>query len=134
MPTSQELFIKAMNDMETVLTDSGLSHLSTEKKGYATYIDYRGTLDTQVTFMFGPSDWDVEIIIRRKGRKYAFKDLLQIPSVAQWTEDNKYKQKTSDRIIADEVAWFVRLLKFVFDINLGQTKTTKRPNSRQHCA
>ena len=52
MPTSQELFIKAMNDMETVLTDIGLSHLSTEKKGYATYIDYRGTLDTQVTFMF----------------------------------------------------------------------------------
>jgi len=124
MPTSQESFIKTMNDMETVLTDIGLSHLSTEEKGYATYIEYRSTPDTQVTFMFGPSDWNVEIIIKRNGRKYAFKDLLQIPSVAQWTKDNRYRQETSDRNIADEVGWFVKLLKFVFDINLGQTKTT----------
>ncbi|MFM7851746.1 MAG: hypothetical protein ACKO96_07440 [Flammeovirgaceae bacterium] len=123
MPTSQESFIKIMNDMESARTDIGLSHLSTEKKGYATYIDYRGAHNTQVTFMFGPSDWDVEIIIKRNGRKYAFRDLLQIPSVAQWTKDNKYKQETRDRIIADEVSWFVKLLKFTFDINLGQTKT-----------
>ena len=74
--------------------------------------------------MFGPSDWHVEIIIKRNGRKYAFKDLLQIPSVVQWTKDNKYKQETSDRIIADEVGWFVNLLKFVFEINLGQNQTT----------
>ena len=32
MPISQESFIKTMNDMEKVLTDIGLSHLSTEKK------------------------------------------------------------------------------------------------------
>ncbi len=124
MLSAQESFIKTMNDMENVLTNIGLSHLSTEKKGYATYIKYRGPRDTEVTFMYGPSDWDVEIRIKRNWRNwrtYAFKDLLQIPSVAQWTEDNKYKQETSDRIIADEVDWFVKLLKFVFDINLGQT-------------
>ena len=124
MPTSQESFIKAMNEMEKVLTDIGLSHLSTEKKGYATYIEYGGARDTQVTFMFGPSDWNVEIILARNGKTYTFKDLLQIPSVAQWTKDNKYKPETSNRIIADEIGWFVKLLRFVFDINLGQTTTT----------
>ena len=124
MTTSQESFIKIMNDKEKALADIGLSHLSTEKKGYATFIEYRGTYDTQVSFMFGPSDWDVEMIIKRNGRKYAFKDLLQIPSIAQWTEDNRYVRETRDRNIADEVGWAVKLLKFVFEINLGQTQTT----------
>ncbi len=109
--------------MEKVLADIGLSHLSTEKKG-ATFIEYQGTDDTRVTFMFGPSDWDVEMIIKRNGIKYAFKDLLQIPSIAQWTKDNRYIQETRDRSIADEVGWAVKLLKFVFEINLGQTQTT----------
>ena len=77
-----------------------------------------------MTFMFGPSDWDVEMIIKRNGRKYAFKDLLQIPSIAQWTEDNRYIRETRDRNIADEVGWAVKLLKFVFEINLGQTQNT----------
>jgi hypothetical protein len=123
MTISQESFIKIMNDMEKVLADIGLSHLSTEKKG-ATFIEYQGTDDTRVTFMFGPSDWDVEMIIKRNGIKYAFKDLLQIPSIAQWTKDNRYIQETRDRSIADEVGWAVKLLKFVFEINLGQTQTT----------
>lgn len=119
----QELFIQSVKDIETVLTDIGLSHLSTEKKGYATYIEYKGAHDTRVTFMFGPSDWDVNIVVKRSGKKYEFKDLLQIPSVAHWMKDNKYKQETGNRIIADEVGWFVKLLKFVFEINFVQKKT-----------
>ena len=116
---SQALFIQSVKDVETALTNIGLSHLSTEKKGYATYIEYKGAHDTHVTFAFGPSDWDVDMVVERNGTKYAFKDLLQIPSVAQWIKDNQYKQETGKRIIADEVGWFVKLLKFVFEINFG---------------
>ena len=111
---TQKAFIKSINEAETILTDIGLSHISTEKKGYATFVGYKRT-DTLVSFMFGPSDWNVEILLEKNGRKYAFKDLLQIPSIAQWTINNKFRQITNDRI-KDEVFWFVDLIKFVIEI------------------
>ncbi len=110
---TQELFIKSLKDLEKVLNDIGLSHLSTTKKGYATFVDYKGKDDTLVTFIFGPSDWHVEILLETNERKYALQDLLQIPSVTQWTRENKFQKKTNDRI-KDEVIWFVHFLKFVF--------------------
>ncbi len=110
---TQESFIKSIKEVDTILTDIGLSHLSTTKKGYATFIEYKGS-DTLVLFMLGPSDWNVEILLELNEKKYAFKDLLQIPSIAQWTRDNKFVQKTNYRI-KEEVFWFVDLLKFVFE-------------------
>ncbi len=110
---AQESFIKSIKDVEKILSDIGFSHFSTTKKGYATYIDYKGKDNTLVTFMFGPSDWNVEILLETNETKYAFKDLLQIPSIAHWTRENKFQQKTSDRI-KDEVIWFTDLLRFIF--------------------
>jgi hypothetical protein len=109
---SQETFIQSIKDIETQLTDIGFSHLSTTKKGYATYIDFKSTDKTQVLFMFGPSDWHVEIVFTTNDKKYNFGDLLQIPSVAHWVSDNKFQLKTNDKI-KDEVDWFVDLLTFV---------------------
>jgi hypothetical protein len=60
--------------------------------------------------MFGPSDWDVEILIIGS-RKYAFKDLLQISSIHHSASSNRYEQR-SKRIIKDEVIWFFKLLQF----------------------
>jgi aryl-phospho-beta-D-glucosidase BglC (GH1 family) len=111
---TQEAFIKSISEAETILTDIGLSHISTEKKGYATFVGYKGT-DTLVSFMFGPSDWNVEILLAKNGKKYAFEDLLQIPLIAQWTIKNKFRQVTNDRI-KDEVFWFVNLTKFLLEI------------------
>jgi hypothetical protein len=115
---TQESFIKSINEAEPILTDIGLSHILTEKKGYATFVDYKGT-DTLVSFMCGPSDWNVEILLEKNHRKYAFKDLLQIPSIAQWTIKNKLRQVTNDRL-KDEVFWFVDLIKFVLENDNGE--------------
>jgi hypothetical protein len=62
--------------------------------------------------MFGPSDWNVEMLLTTKEKKYALKDLLQIPSIVQWTKDNKFQPKTNDRV-KDELGWYVDLLTFV---------------------
>jgi hypothetical protein len=109
---SQETFIQSIKDIETRLTDIGFLHLSTTKKGYATYIDFKSADKTQVSFMFGPSEWNVEMLLTVKEKQYAFKDLLQISSVAQWTRDNKFQPRTNDRV-KDELSWYVELLTFV---------------------
>ena len=92
---SQESFIKSIKDVENILSDIGLSHFSLTKKGYATYIKYKGKDETLVTFMFGPSDWNVEILLEKNKTKYAFKELLQNSSIAQWVRENKFQQKTT---------------------------------------
>ena len=70
---------QSIKDIESELTDIGFSHLSTTKKGYATYVDYKSADNIQASFMFGPSDWHVELLLIKNGRKYELKDLLQIP-------------------------------------------------------
>jgi len=112
---SQETFIQAIKDNETRLTDIGFSHISTTKKGYATYIDFKSTEKDKVSFIFGPSDWNVEIVFTTTDKKYEFKDLVQIPSVALWTRDNKFTPKSNDKI-KDQVDWFVDLLTFVIKV------------------
>lgn len=117
---TQESFIESIKEAETIFNNIGLSHVSTIKKGYATFVDYKGT-DTLVSFMFGPSDWNVEIFLEKNGIKYALKDLLQIPLIAQWTIRNKFQQLTNDRL-KDEVFWFVDLIKFVLEIKQWEIK------------
>ncbi len=107
---TQESFIQSVTGSETILTDIGFLHHSTERKGYATYIDYKRD-DTLISFMLGPSDWNVEISIFTNNRKYAFKDLLEIPSIAQWPASNKFEQTSKDRI-NDEVIWFMKFIRF----------------------
>jgi len=100
-----------MKDIESELRDMGFSHLSTTKKGYATYVDYKSVENIQASFMFGPSEWHVEFVLIINGKKYELKDLLQIPIIAEWTR-SKSQEQTSN-IIKDEIVWFVDLLRFV---------------------
>ena len=111
----QDTFIKSIKDIETDLADIGFSYLTITEKGYATYVDFKLAENTKVSFMFGPSDWNVEILLTTEQKKYAFKDLLEIPSIAQWTKENKFQPGTNDRI-KEEVIWFAELLKFVIKI------------------
>ena len=69
---AKESFIKFIKDVEKNLSDIGLLHFSTTKKGYATLIYYKGKNDTLVTFMFGRSDWKVEILLETNETKDAF--------------------------------------------------------------
>lgn len=111
---SQQLFLQAINEVEEILLLIGFKRVFLEKKGYATFIHYKRN-DVLVEFMFGPSDWDVEMLIYTSKGKYAFKDLLEIPKISEWVNSNKYKQ-TNGRSIKDEIAWFIDLLKFALPI------------------
>ena len=113
----QETFIKSMNDMESELANIGFTYHLTIKKGYATYVHYKSTKNIQASFMLGPSDWNVELVITTVERKYEFKDLLLVPYISQWTRENKFQQRTSGRV-KDEIVWFVDLLKFVMKTEL----------------
>jgi hypothetical protein len=109
---AQEIFIQSLKNVEIKLNDIGFFHTSTIKKGYATYIHYKMVDNMQILFMYGPSDWHVELSLTKNGRKYEFKDILQIPSISQWIMDNKFQHQTSNSI-KDEVTWLVDFVRFV---------------------
>lgn len=115
---TQESFILYVAGSDTILTNIGFVHYSTERKGYATYIDYKRD-DTLITFMLGPPDWNVEISMFTNKRKYEFKDLLQIPSIAQWAANNKFEQTSKD-IINDEVIWLMQFIRFSLTENFSK--------------
>lgn len=109
---AQETFIQSLKNIGLELNNIGFLHTSTIKKGYATYIQYERVDNMQILFMYGPSDWNVEMSITKNGRKYEFKDILQIPPIFQWIMDNKFQRQTINNI-KDEVTWFVTLLRFI---------------------
>lgn len=60
--------------------------------------------------MFGPSDWHIDIIVHVSKNKYSFGELLNIPSIMDWVNNNRYKEGNG-RNLQNEVLWFVELLK-----------------------
>ncbi len=105
-----EEFLKALNEIEIVLLTIFFKRHSFFEKGLACYIEYRKENNTRVEFLFGPSDWDIEMIIYTSKGKFAFKDLLGISEINRWVNDNRYKEE-SGRNIKKELLWFVELLK-----------------------
>ena len=103
-----EDFLEGIQEIEKNFLDFMFLPFSFEKKGFAYYIQHkRGK--TTVEFLFGPSDWDVEIIIFTSKGKFAFKDLLQIPVIAKWVNDNIFKQENG-RNVKKELQWCLELL------------------------
>lgn len=105
-----EDFLKALNEIEIVLLTLLFKRHSFLEKGLAYYIEYRKENNTRVEFLFGPSDWDIEMTIYTSKDKFAFKDLLSIPKINRWVSDNRYKQGNG-RNVKNELLWFVELLK-----------------------
>lgn len=104
-----EDFLLGINEIENILLQIGFHPYSFEKKGLAYFIQYKNE-ENIVEFFLGPSDWDIEMIIYTAKGKFAFRDLLQIPSIAIWVNGNRYRQE-SVRDIKKELLWFVELLK-----------------------
>jgi hypothetical protein len=104
-----EEFLVGIKEIESILFLLNFYPYSFEEKGPAYFIKYKrgGSI---VEFLFGPSDWDIEIIIFTSKGKFAFKDLLQIPTIAEWVNNNKYKE-VNGRNIKNELLWAVELLK-----------------------
>ncbi len=105
-----EEFLKGINEIEIVLISLLFKRHSFFEKGLAYYIEYRKENNTRVEFLFGPSDWDIEMIIYGSKGKFTFKDLLNIPEINRWVNDNRYKQENG-RNVKNELLWFVDFLK-----------------------
>jgi hypothetical protein len=104
-----EEFLKALDEIETVLLVLLFKRNSSLEKGYGYFIEFRRENNTSVEFLFGPSDWNIEMIIYTLKGKFAFKDLLKIPELNMWVNDNRYKQ-VNGRKVKNELLWFVELL------------------------
>lgn len=105
-----EDFLEAINEIGIVLLALFFKRHSFFEKGLAYFIEYRKENNTRVEFLFGPSDWDIEMIIYTSKGKFAFKDLFSIPEIISWVNHNRYRQESS-RNIKNELEWFVDLLK-----------------------
>jgi hypothetical protein len=103
-------FLHSMDEIERVLSLMNFEMHSSNDRGSAHYVEFKRN-DTTVEFMFGPPEFQVEIIVHIASKEYAFKDLLQGPDIADWVRNNKYRQD-GKRAVKNELMWFVELLKF----------------------
>ncbi|MGZ3750091.1 MAG: hypothetical protein ACXVB0_25170 [Mucilaginibacter sp.] len=107
-------FLAGIKEVENILIRLHFYVYSFNENGAAYYIKYKKD-DIIVEFLFGPSGWDVEMIILSNKGKLAFKDLLQIPSIALWVKNNRYRP-VDGRNIKNELLWYVELFKIALPI------------------
>lgn len=107
-------FLIAVNEIEPVLESLHFHQYSFEEKGFGYFVKYKRN-NTYVEFLFGPSDWNIELIIFTINGKYTFKDLLQISNIKKWVDNNRYIQE-DERNLKKEMLWFIELLKFSLPI------------------
>jgi len=105
-----EDFLNGIREIEIDLIACGFLASRSEKLGVGYLFRYESG-QTTVEFLFGPSDWDIEMIVYTSTGKYAFKDLLAIPLISEWVNQNRYTQE-GQRDIKKELGWYVSLLKF----------------------
>ena len=104
-------FLEAITEIEPTLSSLLFVKSSYLKKGYAHFVEFTNK-ELKVEFIYGPSDYDIEMFITISKNKMAFKDLLEIPLVAKWVEENRYIPQNGPRNIKDELLWFIKLLEF----------------------
>jgi hypothetical protein len=102
-------FLGALKEIDAILSEMLFKKYSFIEKGLAHFVQYKKG-NTILEFLFGPSDWDVDMKIYTSKGKFAFKELLKIPSIAKWVNENRYKQENG-RNIKNELLWFIELLK-----------------------
>ena len=75
-----EAFLNGLSEIELTLSLMCFKKISFLEKGFAYFVSYKkdGII---VEFLFGPSDWDIEMIVNTSKGKYSFKDLLQIQEI-----------------------------------------------------
>lgn len=102
-------FLEGIEDVKRHLLFIRFQPLLFDKKGWAYFVKFQRE-KTIIEFLFGPSDWNIEMIIYIGNQKFAFKDLLGILAIAKWVDDHRYKE-TMGRDIKKELKWFVELLE-----------------------
>ena len=109
-PDVEKQFLTAVSEVSGRLAGLGLSGPVIEHKGHACFVEFQGRAKT-VEFIFGPSDWDVEMFISDSQHRLAFRDLLELPQIDAWVKSSRL-QRIGTRSIRNELAWYVDLLEF----------------------
>ncbi len=109
-----ESFLQSVKEIQFILLEIGFIEYSFIEKGYAYYVQFKRD-NTIVKFIFGPSDYQIEMIIYTSKGKFAFRDLLKITAISEWVNNYRYIQG-NERNIREEMMWFIELLKFSLPI------------------
>ena len=99
-------YLNAISRIEPRLRSLGFQRLSCKRKGPLCITKFikRTTL---VEFLFGPPEWHAEMFVRTTKGRFALKDLLDIPLVADWSNANG-----DDEVgVEAEVSWYASLLE-----------------------
>lgn len=106
-------FLTAIQQFEIKLIDKGFYRISPILEDSAYYtIEFLNTeKEIKINYFFGPSGWELELFIYTIKGKFSFSDLLKIPEIAQWVNENRYKQ-VGGRNIAEELEWDLKLYEF----------------------
>ena len=105
-----EDFLVTMNSKANPLQVIGFILDTHESKGFAHFIRFEKK-GTTVEFMFGPPEFQIEMLIYTNKGRFAFRDLLMNKDIAAWVTTNRYIP-TAERKVRDEILWFVRLLVY----------------------
>ena len=109
-----ESFLQAINVVDEIFLSISFKPCSFVERGFAYFIRYKRE-GCNVEFIYGPPEYQVEMIIYTLKSKFELKDLLKYPAIALWVNNNRYRQ-VDDRDIKNEMLWFVELLKFSLSI------------------
>ncbi|CAN5487389.1 hypothetical protein BH10BAC2_BH10BAC2_11720 [soil metagenome] len=109
-----EEFLAALDKSEELLAEMAFQKDVYIEKGSAYFISYKRK-NIKVEFLFGPPQFEVDIITYISNEKYSFGDLLKILAILEWVNNNRYKQENG-RNIHKEILWFIDLLKISLSI------------------
>lgn len=104
-----EEFLEALKEAESILLTLSFVKHSFQEKSLAYFVEFKKD-NVFLEFLFGPPEFQIEMIIYTSKGKFAFRDLLEIKTIEKWVNDNKYVQ-LNDRNVKDELMWFVELMK-----------------------
>src|ERR1700761_7769147 len=98
---STELFLEGLEKADGLLLAMGFERHSIEKQGYyAFFVQYK-CVNSSIEFVFGPPEYHVSMVIYTSRGKFEFKDLLQIPIIAEWVDKHRPsgKQTAKDEVL-----------------------------------
>ncbi len=105
-----EEFLDSAREIGVSLAVEGFRLDSIKELGYARFVTFKKG-ETVVEFLFGPPEWNPEMIVYTAKGKFAFEDLFAIPEISDWLNENRYVQSGSRRDIYSEMLWSLKLLK-----------------------
>jgi hypothetical protein len=105
-----ENYINALKEIEPILLSMGFNKCSYSKGEFPFYVEFK-TDQCVIKFMFGPPEFQIDITIYTKDKKFEFGDLFKVPAIGLWMITNKYIQPHVGRSIKSELLWFVELIK-----------------------